>query len=419
MERVTARMDSGGGVVVLHGVTSSGKTEVYLRAFEHALARGRRGILLVPDIALTPQMVDRVVERFGPKRVAVLHSALGAGERLDEWERARRGQVDIVVGARSAVFAPVPSLGLIVVDEEHDGSYKQDESPRYHARDVAVFRAERVGATVVLGSATPSLETYSRVESGEYEVIDLPRRIDDRPMPDVAVLDMRSELKAGKRTIFSRLLRARIEQTLDREQQVILFMNRRGFSTFVLCRECGHVMTCPHCDVSLTLHGSGSRRSELVCHYCNHTERALSLSILRRHTYQVLRRRNRADRGRGQEIFPQGASCANGCRYYAAQGGAPGDTRRVQGRAHRHSRGNTDDCQGSGFSQCHAGGSGVGRHRPESAGFSGSRADLPAHFASCRQVGKGGRPRNGGGADLQPGTLQHPGGSVPRLSGVL
>jgi len=274
VERVTARMDSGGGVVVLHGVTSSGKTEVYLRAFEHALARGRRGILLVPDIALTPQMVDRVVERFGPKRVAVLHSALGAGERLDEWERARRGQVDIVVGARSAVFAPVPSLGLIVVDEEHDGSYKQDESPRYHARDVAVFRAERVGATVVLGSATPSLETYSRVESGEYEVIDLPRRIDDRPMPDVAVVDMRSELKAGNRTIFSRLLRARIEQTLDREQQVILFMNRRGFSTFVLCRECGHVMTCPHCDVSLTLHGSGSRRSELVCHYCNHAERA-------------------------------------------------------------------------------------------------------------------------------------------------
>ena len=274
VERVTARIDSGGGVVVLHGVTSSGKTEVYLRAFEHALARGRRGILLVPDIALTPQMVDRVVARFGPERVAVLHSALGAGERLDEWERARRGQVDIVVGARSAVFAPVPSLGLIVVDEEHDGSYKQDESPRYHARDVAVFRAERVDATVVLGSATPSLETYSRIESGEYEVIELPRRIDDRPMPDVAVVDMRSELKAGNRTIFSRLLRARIEQTLDREQQVILFMNRRGFSTFVLCRECGHVMTCPHCDVSLTLHGSGSRRSELVCHYCNHTERA-------------------------------------------------------------------------------------------------------------------------------------------------
>ncbi len=274
VERVTARMDSGGGIVVLHGVTSSGKTEVYLRAFEHALARGRRGILLVPDIALTPQMVDRVVARFGPERVAVLHSALGAGERLDEWERARRGQVDIVVGARSAVFAPVPSLGLIVVDEEHDGSYKQDESPRYHARDVAVFRAKRAGATVVLGSATPSLETYSKAESGEYELIELPRRIDDRPMPDVAVVDMRSELKAGNRTIFSRLLRARIEQTLERGQQAILFMNRRGFSTFVLCRECGHVMTCPHCDVSLTLHGSGSRRSELVCHYCNHTERA-------------------------------------------------------------------------------------------------------------------------------------------------
>ncbi|HPU75525.1 MAG TPA: primosomal protein N' [Bacillota bacterium] len=274
VERVSARIDSDGGVVVLHGVTSSGKTEVYLRAFEHALARGRRGILLVPDIALTPQMVDRVVSRFGPERVAVLHSALGAGERLDEWERARRGQVDIVVGARSAVFAPVPSLGLIVVDEEHDGSYKQDDSPRYHARDVAVFRAARAGATVVLGSATPSLETYSKAESGEYDVIELPSRIDDRPMPDVDVVDMRSELKAGNRTVFSRLLRARMEQTLDRGQQAILFMNRRGFSTFVLCRECGHVMTCPHCDVSLTLHGSQTRRSELVCHYCNYVERA-------------------------------------------------------------------------------------------------------------------------------------------------
>lgn len=273
VERIVARMDSGGGAMVLHGVTSSGKTEVYLRAFEHAISCGRRGILLVPDIALTPQMVDRVVSRFGPERVAVLHSALGAGERLDEWERARRGEVDIVVGARSAVFAPVPSLGLIVVDEEHDGSYKQDESPRYHARDVATFRAGQVGATVVLGSATPSLETYSRVDSGEYDVIDLPRRIDDRPMPEVAVVDMRSELKAGNRTVFSSLLRVSIEQTLAGGHQTILFMNRRGFSTFVLCRECGHVMVCPHCDVSLTLHGPQSRRSELVCHYCNHSER--------------------------------------------------------------------------------------------------------------------------------------------------
>lgn len=274
VESIRANMDSGGGVIVLHGVTSSGKTEVYLRAFEHGIACGRRGILLVPDIALTPQMVDRVISRFGPDRVAVLHSALGAGERLDEWERARCGEVDIVVGARSAVFAPIPSLGLIVVDEEHDGSYKQDESPRYHARDVAVFRAAQVGGTVVLGSATPSLETYCRVDSGDYDVIDLPRRIDDRPMPEVAIVDMRSELKAGNRTIFSRLLRARIQQTLDSGHQAILFMNRRGFSTFVLCRECGHVMVCPHCDVSLTLHGSGSRWSELVCHYCNHSERA-------------------------------------------------------------------------------------------------------------------------------------------------
>ncbi|MCR4426313.1 MAG: primosomal protein N' [Firmicutes bacterium] len=265
--KLEAAMDSGGGVVVVHGVTSSGKTEVYLRMLERSVRMGRQGIMLVPDISLTPQMVDRVRGRFG-RRVAVLHSALGAGERLDEWARIRRGDADVVVGARSAVFAPVPRLGVIVVDEEHDTSYKQDESPRYHAVEVAEWRASRAGALVILGSATPSVETYYRSEIGVYGRIELLKRIDDRPLPDVHVVDMRAELKSGNRSIFSRRLQAHLAERLASGQQAILFMNRRGFSTFVLCRDCGYVVTCPNCDVSLTYH---ARMPAMTCHYCNHT----------------------------------------------------------------------------------------------------------------------------------------------------
>lgn len=266
-------MSSGGGVVLLHGVTGSGKTEVYLNALEEAIRRGKQGIFLVPDIALTPQMVAVVTARFG-RRVAVLHSALGAGERRDEWERALRGDVDVVVGARSAVFAPVPDLGVIVVDEEHDTSYKQDVSPRYNARETAIERARTVGATVILGSATPSLESYGAASDGRYRLVELPQRIDDRPLPEICVVDMRTELKAGNRTVFSRTLRARIEQTLSRGEQAMLFLNRRGFSTFVLCRDCGYVCACPNCDVSMTYHARARAGQEMVCHYCNHVEGA-------------------------------------------------------------------------------------------------------------------------------------------------
>lgn len=265
VNRITDVAENGGGVVLLHGVTGSGKTEVYLRAIQHVIDRGKQGILLVPDISLTPQMVDVVMGRFGD-RVALLHSALGAGERLDEWERARAGDADVVVGARSAVFAPVPSLGMIIVDEEHDSSYKQDDSPRYNARDVAIFRAKQVGATVVLGSATPALETYELSELGECERIELPSRIDHRPLPEIRVVDMRREMKSGNKSVFSNLLRSSVEEVLDSGQQVMLFLNRRGFSTFAMCLECGQAISCPNCDVSLTYH---ARASEMVCHYCN------------------------------------------------------------------------------------------------------------------------------------------------------
>lgn len=261
-------------VFLLHGVTGSGKTEVYLRAIEATRARGRQAIVLVPEIALTPQLVGVFRGRFGD-RVAVLHSALSAGERFDEWHRIRAGAVDVAVGARSAVFAPFPRLGLIVLDEEHENTYKQEDAPRYHARDVAIERGRREGAPVLLGSATPAVESYAAARAGTYRRLRLPGRIDDRPLPTVTVVDMRAELEAGNRSIFSARLAAAVEERLARGEQVILFLNRRGFHTFVLCRDCGYVARCPQCDVSLTLHmgeGQGGGRSPLRCHYCRHEQ---------------------------------------------------------------------------------------------------------------------------------------------------
>lgn len=273
LTRIGAAAASGGGVVLIHGVTGSGKTEVYLRALERTAAMGRQGIFLVPDIALTPQMVAAVTARFG-RRVAVLHSALSSGQRKDEWARALAGEVDVVVGARSAVFAPVPSLGLIIVDEEHDSSYKQDESPRYSARDVAIERARLTGAVVVLGSATPCLETYACAVDGRYALVTMPERVSGRPLPPVRLVDMRAELKVGNRSVFSRLLRDRVTDGLAAGKQSLLFLNRRGFSTFVLCRDCGYVCACPSCDVSLTYHAKSAPGQEMVCHYCGHVEPA-------------------------------------------------------------------------------------------------------------------------------------------------
>lgn len=255
-------------VYLLHGVTGSGKTEVYLQSIQTVLQKGREAIVLVPEIALTPQMVDRFKGRFGSK-VAVLHSALSAGEKFDEWRKVQRKEVQVVVGARSAIFAPFENLGIIIIDEEHETSYKQEDHPRYHARDVAILRGENHNCPVVLGSATPMLESYARAKKGIYKLLTLPKRMNNAKMPEVEIIDMRDELHAGNRTMFSRTLKEKIEDRLMKREQVVLFLNRRGYSTFVMCRDCGQVMECPHCDIALTYHRNSEK---LKCHYCSYEE---------------------------------------------------------------------------------------------------------------------------------------------------
>lgn len=255
------------GSYLLHGVTGSGKTEVYLEAIERTLEKGREAIFLVPEISLTPQMVERFKARFGAD-VAVLHSALSQGERYDEWRKIIRNQVKVVVGARSAIFAPFRNVGLIVIDEEHESSYKQEETPRYHAREVALWRAKENQGVLVMGSATPALETYALATRGRYELLRMPERVGNRPMPQVHVVDMREELQAQNRSMFSRKLHEMIADRLAKEEQMVIFLNRRGFSTFVMCRSCGYTMRCIHCDISLTYHKTNHTAR---CHYCGYT----------------------------------------------------------------------------------------------------------------------------------------------------
>ncbi|MGE5245585.1 MAG: primosomal protein N' [Betaproteobacteria bacterium] len=259
-------------VALLHGVTGSGKTEIYLRLAALVRAAGRGVLMLVPEIALTPAVASLFRESFG-ERVAIQHSGLTDGERHDQWQRIRRGDIDVVVGTRSAVFAPMAALGLVIVDEEHDASYKQDESPRYHARDVAIVRAQRAGALVVLGSATPSVESYYNAVNGRYERVVLERRVLDRPLAAVTVVDMREEYAAeGPDVVLSRALRAAIGLRLERREQSLVLLNRRGFATAVFCRQCAGTLDCPNCSVSLVVHGEGvSRRAR--CHYCNYSAR--------------------------------------------------------------------------------------------------------------------------------------------------
>ena len=260
---------------LLHGVTGSGKTEVYLQALAHALEQGKGAIVLVPEISLTPQTVERFKARFnsGPLRtlVAVLHSHLSSGERHDEWHKIRQGRARIVIGARSAIFAPVEPLGLIVVDEEHEHTYKQEEAPRYNARDVAIVRGQMENATVVLGSATPSMESFYNCTQGKYTLLDLPERADDKKMPVVRIVDMRQTVRGGKGIpIFSPQLKEAIAQRLERKEQTILFLNRRGYSTSLQCPLCGFVAECPNCSLSLTYH---RHEQKLCCHICGHTDR--------------------------------------------------------------------------------------------------------------------------------------------------
>ena len=261
---------SAGAVFLLHGVTGSGKTEVYLRAISSALSQGKGAIVLVPEISLTPQAIARFAGRFGD-RVAVLHSGLSDGERFDEWSRVRSGHADVVVGARSAIFAPVPTLGLIIVDEEHDGAYKQESTPRYHARAVALKRAALEGAKVVLGSATPSLESYHAARQGRFHLLELEHRVAGLPMPEVIRVDMRKEASDGNHGLFSRALRSALDQVLEAGEQAILLLNRRGYAPVVLCRSCGQAIVCPTCQVCLTYHRA---REALVCHYCDYSRSA-------------------------------------------------------------------------------------------------------------------------------------------------
>ncbi len=251
-------------VTLLHGVTGSGKTEVYLTLIAEALERGRTAIFLVPEISLTPQMLSQLRARFGTQ-AAILHSGLSAGERFDEWQRLREGDARIAIGARSAVFAPVENVGIIVLDEEHDGSYSSESAPRYNTFDIALMRAEHNGCKLVLGSATPSVETYKRALDGEFSLVKLPDRINARPLPDVHIVDMRREVRRGNPSPFSAALRERLAATLAEGQQAILFLNRRGYSQTVLCRDCGYTAKCEQCDVSLTYH---SEENCLKCHYC-------------------------------------------------------------------------------------------------------------------------------------------------------
>ena len=264
---------------LLHGVTGSGKTEIYLQALAHALEQGKGGIVLVPEIALTPQTVERFKARFSSGKlqtlVAVLHSHLSAGERHDEWHKIRQGRARIVIGARSAIFAPVEPLGLIIVDEEHESTYKQEEAPRYHARDVAIMRGRMENAVVVLGSATPSLESFYNCQRGKFSLLELPERVDDQKMPRVRVVDMRQAAAKEKgNLIFSPQLKEAIHQRLDRGEQTILFLNRRGYSTSLQCPKCGYVCHCPNCSLALTFH---RQEQKLACHICGHAEKVPSV----------------------------------------------------------------------------------------------------------------------------------------------
>lgn len=269
---ILADFDAGRrGTCLIHGITGSGKTEVYLEIIEGMIKRGKQAIVLIPEIALTYQTLLRFYARFGD-RVSVMNSTLSQGEKYDQCERAKKGEIDVVIGPRSALFTPFSRLGVIIIDEEHEGTYKSESMPKYHARETAEKIAAMQDAAVVLGSATPSLEAYYRAKTGKYKLYELKQRQPGRELPSVCTVDLREELRQGNRSIFSRKLRGLLEERLEKGEQSILFLNRRGYAGFVSCRSCGYVMKCPHCDVSLSEHAGG----KLVCHYCGYTRPGVS-----------------------------------------------------------------------------------------------------------------------------------------------
>lgn len=265
VQAITQQIGQGGKPFLLEGVTGSGKTEVYLQVIQEALSRGKTAIMLVPEISLTPQVTNRFISRFG-KKVAILHSGLSNGERYDEWRKVERGEAQVVVGARSAIFAPLKNIGAIIIDEEHEASYKQDSNPRYHVRDVALLRAKYNQAVLVLGSATPSLESRARAGKGVYHFLQLTKRANPQAqIPEVEIVDFRDYIGQNEASNFTPVLLEAIQDKIDRKEQVVLMLNRRGYSSFVMCRECGTVDTCPNCDISLTLHMD---TKSMNCHYC-------------------------------------------------------------------------------------------------------------------------------------------------------
>lgn len=269
LQAITTAMDQQiAQTFLLHGVTGSGKTEVYLQAIQKVLEEGKEAIMLVPEISLTPQMTERFRSRFG-EMVAVMHSGLSVGEKYDEWRKIQQGKVKVVVGARSAIFAPFTNIGLIILDEEHESTYKQEDSPRYHARDVAIWRSEFYNCPIILGSATPALESFARAKKGVYRLLSLKHRALHQALPTVFIADMREELRQGNRSMFSQSLIEAIRLRLEKKEQMVLFLNRRGYSSFVLCRDCGTVVQCPNCDISLTYHRTTEK---LKCHYCGYEE---------------------------------------------------------------------------------------------------------------------------------------------------
>ena len=258
---------------LLYGVTGSGKTEIYLQLIGEVLKKEKTAIVLVPEISLTPQMVDRFIARFGEEKIAVLHSKLSIGERFDQWNKIKNGECKIVIGARSAIFAPVENLGLIVIDEEHDSSYKSETNPRYNAKELAGYIAKKNNIPLVLGSATPDICTYYKAENKQIELLELSRRANDSNLPDVEIIDLKQELANGNRSILSTKLYSEIEENLRNKRQTILFLNRRGYSTFVMCRDCGYVVKCKNCNITMTYH---LKTNKLKCHYCGHEEKSIN-----------------------------------------------------------------------------------------------------------------------------------------------
>ncbi|MDL2295310.1 primosomal protein N' [Lachnospiraceae bacterium OttesenSCG-928-E19] len=262
--------DYGNGIrktYLIHGVTGSGKTEIYMEAIAEVVSKGKQAIVLIPEIALTYQTVMRFQRRFG-ERISMMNSRMSTGERYDQTLRVQRGEIDVMIGPRSALFTPFENLGLIVIDEEHEASYKSENTPRYHARETAIARAQMEGASVILGSATPSVDAYYKVQRGEYELIELRKRVMEQELAVIETVDMREELRQGNKSMFSDSLREKLNECLRDGQQAMLFLNRRGYAGFISCRSCGYVVKCPHCDISLTDHNNG----KLICHYCGHQE---------------------------------------------------------------------------------------------------------------------------------------------------